>query len=286
MKKTLSIILAAVLTLGLAGCGANKDVATTAKADSKDKKIIKVGATPVPHKEILEKAVKPLLEKEGYTLKIVEYTDYVLPNTSLANGDLDANYFQHEPYLNDMVKKQNLDLTYTVKVHLEPMAVYSKKIKSISELKDGAVIAVPNDSTNEARALKILEAQGLFKLNSKNGELATKLDIDKASNTKNIKVEEVDAAQIPRSLVDFDAAVINSNYAMEAGLVPNTDSITDSTGKHIIESTENNPYNNILAVRAEDKDKPYIKALSKALTSPEVKKFIEENYKGSVIPAF
>lgn len=286
MKKTLSIILAAVLTLGLAGCGANKDAATTAKADSKDKKVIKVGATPVPHKEILEKAVKPLLEKEGYTLKIVEYTEYVLPNTSLANGDLDANYFQHEPYLNDMVKKQNLDLTYTVKVHLEPMAVYSKKIKSISELKDGAVIAVPNDSTNEARALKILEAQGLFKLNSKNGELATKLDIDKASNTKNIKVEEVDAAQIPRSLVDFDAAVINSNYAMEAGLVPNTDSITDSTGKHIIESTENNPYNNILAIRAEDKDKPYIKALSKALTSPEVKKFIEENYKGSVIPAF
>lgn len=286
MKKTLSIILSALLIAGLAGCGARKDTAsTTAKAQTEDKKTIKIGATPVPHKEILEEAVKPILEKQGYKLEIVEYNDYVLPNTALAEGELDANYFQHEPYLNNMNKEKNLNLTYTVKVHLEPMAVYSKKIKSIDELKDSAVIAVPKDPTNEARALKILEAQGLFKI--KEGvELATKLDIDEASNTKNIEIQEIEAAQIPRSLVDFDAAVINSNYAMEAGLIPNSDSITDASGKHVIESSDNNPYNNILAVREEDKDKPYIKALSDALTSPEVKKFIEDKYKGSVIPAF
>lgn len=285
MKKTLSIILSTILAVGLAGCGAKKDANIPAKAETGEKKVIKVGATPVPHKEILEGAVKPLLEKQGYKLEIVEYNDYVLPNTALADGELDANYFQHEPYLNNMVKEKNLDLTYTVKAHLEPMAVYSKKIKTLGELKEGAVVAVPNDPTNEARALRILEAQGLFKL--KEGvELATKLDIDKASNTKNIEIKEVEAAQIPRSLVDFDAAVINSNYAMAAKLIPNTDSITDAAGKHIIESTENNPYNNILAVRKEDKDKPYIKVLSEALTSPEVKKFIEDKYKGSVLPAF
>ncbi|SKA75037.1 D-methionine transport system substrate-binding protein [Clostridium sp. USBA 49] len=282
MKKILSIILSALLISGLSGCSTQKDTSKETKVE--DKKVIKVGATAVPHKEILEGAVKPLLEKQGYKLEIIEYTDYVLPNTALADGELDANYFQHEPYLNNMIKEKNLDLTYTVKVHLEPIALYSKKIKSLDELKDGAVIAVPNDSTNEARALRLLESQGLFKL--KEGELVTKLDIDKASNTKNIQIKEVDAAQIPRSLVDFDAAVINSNYAMSSGLTPNTDSIVNSEGKHIIESTKDNPYNNILAVRKEDKDKPYIQALSKALTSPEVKKFIEDKYKGSVIPAF
>lgn len=282
MKKILSIILSALLISGLSGCSTQKDTSKETKVE--DKKVIKVGATAVPHKEILEGAVKPLLEKQGYKLEIIEYTDYVLPNTALADGELDANYFQHEPYLNNMIKEKNLDLTYTVKVHLEPIAMYSKKIKSLDELKDGAVIAVPNDSTNEARALRLLESQGLFKL--KEGELVTKLDIDKASNTKNIQIKEVDAAQIPRSLVDFDAAVINSNYAMSSGLTPNTDSIVNSEGKHIIESTKDNPYNNILAVRKEDKDKPYIQALSKALTSPEVKKFIEDKYKGSVIPAF
>jgi D-methionine transport system substrate-binding protein len=282
MKKILSIILSALLISGLSGCSTQKDTSKETKVE--DKKVIKVGATAVPHKEILEGAVKPLLEKQGYKLEIIEYTDYVLPNTALADGELDANYFQHEPYLNNMIKEKNLDLTYTVKVHLEPIALYSKKIKSLDELKDGAVIAVPNDSTNEARALRLLESQGLFKL--KEGELVTKLDIDKASNTKNIQIKEVDAAQIPRSLVDFDAAVINSNYAMSSGLTPNTDSIVNSEGKHIIESTKDNPYNNILAVRKEDKDKPYIQALSKALTSPEVKKFIEDKYKSSVIPAF
>lgn len=282
MKKILSIILSALLISGLSGCSTQKDTSKETKVE--DKKVIKVGATAVPHKEILEGAVKSLLEKQGYKLEIIEYTDYVLPNTALADGELDANYFQHEPYLNNMIKEKNLDLTYTVKVHLEPIALYSKKIKSLDELKDGAVIAVPNDSTNEARALRLLESQGLFKL--KEGELVTKLDIDKASNTKNIQIKEVDAAQIPRSLVDFDAAVINSNYAMSSGLTPNTDSIVNSEGKHIIESTKDNPYNNILAVRKEDKDKPYIQALSKALTSPEVKKFIEDKYKGSVIPAF
>lgn len=282
MKKTLSIILAAVLTVGLAGCGAKKDSTGAKETSSNDKKVIKVGASPVPHKEILD-VVKPLLEKKGYTLEIVEYSDYVLPNTNLNEGQIDANFFQHEPYLNNMVKEKNLDLTYTVKVHIEPMAVYSQKIKNLTELKDGASIAVPNDPTNEARALRILEKQGLFKL--KEGELVTKLDIIKESNTKNIKIEELKAAQLPRSLQDVDAAVINSNYALEAKLNPVKDSIKNAAGEQVIEAKDS-PFANLLAVRKADKDKPYIKALSEALTSPEVKKFIEEKYNGSVIPAF
>jgi D-methionine transport system substrate-binding protein len=282
MKKTLSIILAAVLTVGLAGCGAKKD-STGANANaSNDKKTIKVGASPKPHKEILD-VVKPLLEKKGYTLEIVEYSDYVLPNTNLNEGQIDANFFQHEPYLNNMVKEKNLDLTYTVKVHIEPMGVFSQKIKNLSELKDGAKIAVPNDPTNEARALRILEKQGLFKL--KDGENVTKLDIIKESNTKNIDIQELKAAQLPRSLQDVDAAVINSNYALEAGLNPVKDSIKNAAGEQVIESKDS-PFANLLAVRKADKDKPYIKALSEALTSPEVKKFIEEKYNGSVVPAF
>lgn len=283
MKKTLSIILAAVLTVGLAGCGAKQ--ASTAPANSgasNDKKTIKVGASPVPHKEILE-VVKPLLEKKGYKLEIVDYDDYIQPNINLNEGQIDANFFQHVPYLENMVKEKKLDLTYTVKVHIEPMGVYSQKIKNLTELKDGAKIAVPNDPTNEARALRILEKQGLFKL--KDGDLVTKLDIIKDSNTKNIQIQELKAAQLPRSLGDVDAAVINSNYALEAKLNPTKDTIKNAAGEQVIESKDS-PFANVLAVRTADKDKPYIKALSEALTSPEVKKFIEEKYNGGVVPAF
>jgi D-methionine transport system substrate-binding protein len=243
------------------------------KASGDNKKVIKVGATPVPHAEILEQ-VKPILEKEGYTLEIVEFKDYVTPNTALSEGQIDANFFQHVPYLKKTIAEKKYDLDYTVKVHLEPMGLYSKKITKLDELKEGAKIAIPNDPTNAARALRVLEAAGLIKV--KAGDLVTELDI--TENPKNLKVIELDSPQLPRTLDDVDAAVINTNFALEAGLNPTKDAIA-------IESKDS-PYANVLAVRTADKNKPYIKALSKALNSPEIKKFIEDKYKGSIIPAF
>lgn len=266
MKKVLSLLLTIVVISTLSSCGTKKE------GGAADKKTIKVGASPVPHKEILE-VVKPLLAKEGYTLEIVEFTDYVTPNTALAEGQLDANFFQHVPYLKSFSKERNLDLDYTVKVQLEPMGLFSNKYKKLSDIKDGAKIAIPNDPTNGARALRVLEKAGLLKL--KSGDLISKLDI--TENPKNLKITELDAPQLPRVLKDLDAAVINSNFALEADL-----KLTDA----LAVEAKNSPYANVLAVRKEDKDKPYIKALSKALNSPEVKKFIEDKYKGSIIPAF
>ena len=176
MKKILSILLSIVVIFALGGCGSKKEAVTT------DKKVITVGASPIPHKEILE-FVKPILAKEGYTLKIVEFTDYVTPNTALADGQLDANFFQHVPYLTQFSKEKGLDLTWTVKVHIEPMALYSAKYKKISDIKDGAEIAIPNDPTNGARALRVLEKAGLIKL--KSGDLISKIDI--TENKKNLK---------------------------------------------------------------------------------------------------
>jgi D-methionine transport system substrate-binding protein len=275
MKKVLSIISALILTAGLAGCGQTAPTNTTAagSAANTSKKVIKVGATPVPHEEILEK-VKPILEKEGYELKIVEFTDYVTPNTALQEGELDANFFQHVPYLEQSNKEKHLDLDYTVKVHLEPMGVYSQSIKKLDDLKSGATVAIPNDPTNGARALRVLENAGLIKL--KSGELISKLDI--TDNPKKLNIKELDAPQLPRVLGEVDAAVINTNYALEAKLNPTKDALA-------IESKDS-PYANVLAVRKADKDKDYIQALSKALNSPEIKKFIEDKYHGSIIPAF
>jgi D-methionine transport system substrate-binding protein len=269
MKKKLSIVLTVLLLVTLAGCGAKKDAAVT----STDKKIIKVGASPVPHAEILEQ-VKPILAKEGYDLQIVEFTDYVTPNKSLVSKELDANFFQHIPYLENFNKENGTDLTYTVKVQVEPIGIYSSKIKKLSDLKNGASIAIPNDPTNGTRALRLLEKQGLIKL--KSGDSVTKLDI--TENKKNLDIQELDAAQLPRVLGDVDLAVINSNYALEAKLNPTKDALA-------LEAKDS-PYANVLAVRKEDKDKPYIKALSKALNSPEIKKFIIDKYNGSVIPSF
>ena len=266
MKKILSVLLTVVVILTLSGCGAKKETVVT------EKKVIKVGASPVPHKEILEVA-KPLLAKEGYTLEIVEFTDYVTPNTALAEGQLDANFFQHIPYLQSFSKERKLDLDYTVKVQLEPMGVYSSKYKKLSDLKNGDEIAIPNDPTNGARALRVLEKVGLLKL--KSGELISKLDI--TENSKKLKITELDAPQLPRVLKNVDAAVINSNFALEGKL-----NLKDALA---IESKDS-PYANVLAVRKEDKTKPYIQALSKALNSPEVKKFIQDKYKGAIIPAF
>ncbi|QGU94891.1 MetQ/NlpA family lipoprotein [Clostridium bovifaecis] len=269
-KRFLSIVLASTVALGafgLTACG-NKDA-----AQSQDKKKIVIGATPQPHSEILEK-VKPILKEKGYDLEVKIFNDYVIPNTAVEEGDLDANFFQHVPYLEQFNKEKGTHLAYVAKVHLEPMGVYSDKIKDLKELKDGTTIAVPNDPTNEARALRLLEKEGIAKF--KEGELITKLDI--TENPKNIKIEELEAAQLPTTLKDVDAAVINTNYALPAGLNPTKDALA-------IEEKDS-PYANVIAVKEENKDKPYIKALAEAINSPEIKKFIEENYKGSIIPSF
>lgn len=274
-KSILATILAGVLTFGLVGCGGATDKA--GKTSSKEDKIIKIGVSPEPHKAIVDVAV-PLLEKEGYKVEITEFTDYVQPNTALSEGSLDANYFQHLPYLNEQNSSKGLNLASVAQIHLEPMGLYSKKIKSIDELKDGATIAVPNDPSNEARALKLLASKGIIKV--KDGELITPKDI--TENPKNLKFNELEAASVPRSIDDVDAAVINGNYAIPAGFEPSKDAI-------IIEDKNSEaakPYGNIIAVKKGDESKEKIKALVKALASPEVKKFIEEKYNGAVIPVF
>lgn len=232
-----------------------------------------VGASAVPHAEILEN-VKDDLKELGYELEVKVFNDYVLPNTALSEGQLDANFFQHIPYLEEMNSKENLGITWTVKVHIEPMGLYSDKISSLDELKDGATIAIPNDATNGSRALKLLADNGLITL--KDTEIASVLDI--TSNEKNLKFKELDAPALPRTLVDVDAAVINTNYAIEGDLNPLEDAI-------VIESAES-PYANVLAVKEENKDSEKTKALNTVLNSEKTKKFIEEKYEGSIFPAF
>ena len=273
MKKTVWA-LAGLLALGalVAGCSGEKKEA----AQSSDKKVVlKVGATPVPHAEILNE-IKPLLAKDGIDLQIIEFTDYVKPNLSLNDKEIDANFFQHEPYLKKFAADRKLDLVNLVAVHIEPMGVYSKKLKDIKSVPDGAKVAIPNDPTNGGRALNILAKAGLIKLKDSVGISATVGDI--VENPKNLKITEAEAAMLPRTLDDVDLAVINSNFAMEAKLNPTKDAL-------FIEPKDS-PYANIVAVRKGDENRKEIQALKKALTSPEVKKFIEEKYKGAVIPAF
>ena len=225
---------------------------------------IVVGVTPFPHKDIML-AAKPLLAKEGYNLVIKEFTDYVQPNMALASKQLFANFFQHEPYLDNMNKEKKLDLVSIGKVHIEPLGVYSKKIKKLADLKKGNSVSVPNDPTNEARALRLLEANGVITI--KPGALVTVADITK--NPLGLKFHELDAAQLPRTLDDVTASVINTNFAGEAGLVPSRDAL-------VMEGSES-PYANIIVVRNEDKDSPKAKALMKAVQSPEVKEYIQKN---------
>ena len=235
---------------------------------------IVVGVTPFPHKDIML-AAKPLLAKEGYNLVIKEFTDYVQPNMALASKQLFANFFQHEPYLDNMNKEKKLDLVSIGKVHIEPLGVYSKKIKKLADLKNGNSISVPNDPTNEARALRLLEANGVITI--KPGALVTVADITK--NPLGLKFHELDAAQLPRTLDDVTASVINTNFAGEAGLVPARDAL-------VMEGSES-PYANIVVVRNEDKDSPKAKALMKAVQSPEVKAYIQKNLvERGIVPVF
>ena len=235
---------------------------------------IVVGVTPFPHKDIML-AAKPLLAKEGYNLVIKEFTDYVQPNMALASKQLFANFFQHEPYLDNMNKEKKLDLVSIGKVHIEPLGVYSKKIKKLADLKKGNSISVPNDPTNEARALRLLEANGVITI--KPGALVTVADI--TENPLGLKFHELDAAQLPRTLEDVTASVINTNFAGEAGRVPARDAL-------VMEGSES-PYANIVVVRNEDKDSPKAKALMKAVQSPEVKAYIQKNLvERGIVPVF
>lgn len=270
MKKLLAIIATALFSIvALAGCGSNAD------NSSSEKTVLKVGATAVPHAEILEQ-IKPDLAKEGIDLQIIEFNDYVQPNLALNDGELDANFFQHQPYLDEFSAEHSVKLVSAGGIHIEPMGVYSKKVKSLDELQDSATIAIPNDPTNGGRSLLLLAKAGVITLKDNNDIKATVQDI--TANPKNIQFQEVEAAQLPRVLDDVDAAVINTNYAMQAGFVPASDAL-------IIEDSTS-PYVNIIAVREGDQDKPAIQKLMQALKSETVKNFIEEKYKGAVVPAF
>ncbi|KFE56527.1 MetQ/NlpA family ABC transporter substrate-binding protein [Pseudomonas syringae] len=234
-----------------------------------------VAASAVPHAEILE-FVKPTLAKEGVDLKIKVFTDYVQPNVQVAEKRMDANFFQHQPYLDEFNKGKGTDLVSVAKVHVEPFGAYSDKIKNLADLPDGANVALPNDATNEGRALLLLAKAGLITLKDPTNILATPKDV--LQNPKNLKFRELEAATLPRVLTQVDLALINTNYALGAKLDPTKDAL-------VIEGAES-PYANILVTTQANKDSDAIKKLVAALNSPEVKAFITEKYKGAVVPAF
>ncbi|MFI0544592.1 MetQ/NlpA family ABC transporter substrate-binding protein [Streptomyces sp. WSLK1-3] len=271
-KLSTAVLAAGALTFGLSACGSSGSGSASDAGGA-----LVVAASPTPHAEILNYVKENLAKKAGLDLEVKEFTDYVTPNTATEDGSVDANYFQNQPYLDDFNKKRGTHIAPVVTVHLEPLGLYSHKVKSADALASGATIAVPNDSVNEARALKLLAANGLITLKGGVGNEATPSDI--AKNPKNLKFKELEAAQTPRSLDDVDAAVVNGNYAIEADLKPASDAL-------VLESAKNNPYGNFLAVKEGNEDDPRVKKLAKLLTSPEVKKFIEDKYAGSVIASF
>ena len=236
---------------------------------------LSVAATPVPHAEILE-FVKPALAKEGVNLKVKVFTDYIQPNVQVAEKRLDANFFQHQPYLNEFNKAKGTNLVSVAAVHLEPLGAYSSKYKKLDEIKDGSTVVIPNDATNGGRALLLLDKAGLITLKDKTNILSTPKDI--TANPKKLKFRELEAATIPRVLTQVDLALINTNYALEAKLNPETDAL-------VIEGSDS-PYVNILVARPDDKDSADMQKLVAALHSPEVKAFILEKYKGAIVPAF
>ncbi|RDD73205.1 MetQ/NlpA family ABC transporter substrate-binding protein [Paracoccus versutus] len=236
---------------------------------------IKVGVSPGEHGEIMEEVAKVAKDK-GLTIDIVEFTDYVVPNQALADGDLQANSFQHQPYLDNQIKDRGFDLVSIAKTITTPMGVYSDKLKSLDELPEGAKVAIPNDPTNGGRALLLLQDKGAITLAENTGLTPSPLDV--TGNPKNLKFLELDAAQLPRALADADIAIINTNYALDAGLNPNEDAIA-------MEKPDS-PYANIIVVRKGNEDAPWAKQLVEAYHDPAVKQFIEEKYQGAVIPAW
>ena len=278
LKKALALALTGAVIIGaFAGCGAKKDSSSDTKKEE-TKKIV-IGASPSPHADIL-KVAKKELKKEGYELEIKEYSDYVQPNTALESGDLDANYFQHKPYLDDFNKQKKTHLVSAGTIHYEPFGIFPGKTKTLKALKNGATVAVPNDTTNEARALLLLQDQGLIKLKDGAGLTATKKDI--VENKKDLAIKEIEAAQIPRSLKDVDIAVVNGNYALEAGLKVNKDALATEDADSIGAKT----YGNVVAVKKGNEKTDATKALIKALKSDTVKKYINDKYDGAVVPLF
>lgn len=280
MKKITSLILALVLAFSLVSLSACGGKATDDKnSDSADDKVITVGASATPHAEILEQ-VKQVLADEGYELKIVTYDDYVLPNQALADGTLDANYFQHKPYLDSFNAKNGTNLVSVGAIHYEPFGIYPGKSNDLENIADGATIAVPNDTTNEARALQLLAAQGLITVRDGAGLTATVNDI--TENPHNVKIEEIEAAQLPRTVQDVDFAVINGNYAIEAGFSVGKDALATEDASSEAAQT----YANVLVVKEGNENDPAIQALYAALTSDTIKDFINNTYDGAVVPIF
>ena len=293
MKKLVSLLLSGVLAVGLlAGCGgstgssgtadtpaANTDTpAASTETGSLEGTTLKVGATPAPHAEILE-VVKDILAEQGITLDIVEFNDYIQPNLAVEDGSLDANYFQHITYMNEFNVSDGTHLVSAAEVHYEPFGLYAGKTATLDELADGAQIAVPNDTTNEARALLLLEQEGLITLREGAGITATKADIEE--NPKNLEIVELEASQLPVRLADVDMAVINGNYALDAGL-----NVSDALAVESADGEAAQAYVNVLAVKEGRETDPAIQALAAALCSDEVKAYIEENYNGAVVAVF
>ena len=292
MKKLLALTLALVLCLGLAACGGgtstdtdtntdtSSDADTNGDATTNGETItLTVGATPNPHAEILAQ-VKDDLAAEGIDLVVKEYSDYVVPNTAVEEGDLDANYFQHTPYMEKFNEENGTHLVSVGKIHYEPMGFYPGLTKTLEELPDGATIAVPNDATNEARALQLLAAQGLIELKEDAGLNATPNDI--TSNPKNLQFKELEAAMLPQTASEVDLSVINSNFAMEGGMNPATDSLASEDA----DSEAAQTFANIIAVKEGHENDPAIQALVKALQSDKVKEYIEKTYSGAVVAVF
>lgn len=268
LRKICLGLVGVLSAVSLLGCGGNVS----------DEKVIKIGASPSPHAEILEQ-IKDEVEAKGYTLEIVEYNDYVLPNTAVEQGELDANFFQHKPYLDNFNEENDTHLVSVASIHFEPLAVYSVKISALSELQDGAVVGVPNDATNEARALLLLEANGVITLKEDAGIHATINDI--VDNPLHLEIKELEAAQLPLSIQDLDAAVINGNFALSKGL-----QITDALVLEETTSLSAETYANILTVKEGNENSEKTQVLIDALKSEKVKEFINEEYSGAVVPVF
>ncbi|GHO83794.1 MetQ/NlpA family ABC transporter substrate-binding protein [Dictyobacter formicarum] len=267
------VILCALMATVFAACGGS----STSSSNGNGPITIKVGAAPTPHAEILRYINDNLAAKAGLNIQVVEFTDYVQPNLALQDGQIDANFFQHIPYMEDFNQQHGMNMVAVTKVHIEPLGIYSHKVKSLNEVASGSVVAIPNDVTNGGRALQLLADHGLIKLRNGAGTSATTHDI--VSNPKNLQIKELEAAQLPRSLDDTTLSVINGNYALSVGLTPAKDALA-------LEKGQGNPYANVLTVLKGHENDPGVTKLAKLLNSPEVKKFIEDKYKGSVIPAF
>ncbi len=270
MKKLIALVLAAAFTFSLVAC--------SKPAESKsDLTPVTIGASPAPHAEILE-ACKAAMAEKGYDLQITEFTDYVMPNTAVESGDLMANYFAHQPYQTNFNEENGTHIVTVCAVHFEPLGLYPGKTATIAELADGAQIAIPNDATNGARALLLLEQEGIITLKEGIGLKATVLDI--TENPNNVKIIEVEAAQAPNVLADVDFAVINGNYAVDADLLDTVLASEDAQGEAAT------LYANILCVKEGSENDPGILALAEVLQSEEIREFINKEYKGVFVPVF